>query len=528
MNSVLTIKKWFIESTNEFKVVLSLIFLLSILSLSAVISINVTDFDSLYHIKHSLIYRETGIFDTNFPWTIANSSYIKSDLWYGFHILQIPFTFLEDLSLGIILSGIVFSFATISIFYFVVMRLGAKTPLIWTILFFGSNVDTFMRITMNRPHVLSTGIILLIFYFLIEKGIKKYSLKIFFASFLLSFVHINLAWLALLVWLIIAGIWVTSKVLSLENVTLSDLANEPKVSNIFSIILGLIAGLITRPDFINTIYLQKVQVWDVIISRLSGSIYYQNELRNLNLFDLNNLLFFLIPFSLALFTFALQKNKLFSDNPEFKLPTYFLIAIIFTFLIMSLYAFRANIYFVMFGAIFSGLILEKYLYPIKTVGSKIVIICLQLMIFSALTISLSGVIFLKTHAINPLSTQPAALWLSKNSSPGELVVNLFYSDFSALYFWNNKNKYLYGFGEIFLEHGMPDFYKEVASLKSCKQTMKQNDFDRFNEMISKLSAKYFYITNKQVTPCIEELLKDKNTYSNVYADDYQTIYELNI
>ena len=58
--------------------------------------------DSFYHIGHAAEYVRRGLFDTSFPW--ATQSVIQdlgADLWWGFHVILIPFTFFADPATGI-------------------------------------------------------------------------------------------------------------------------------------------------------------------------------------------------------------------------------------------------------------------------------------------------------------------------------------------------------------------------------------------------------------------------------------------
>ena len=67
---------------------------------------NAFDTDSLYHIKHSFLYRTEGIFSGAFPWTqYSVISTYAADLWYGFHILTLPLSWFSDLGTGIKLAA---------------------------------------------------------------------------------------------------------------------------------------------------------------------------------------------------------------------------------------------------------------------------------------------------------------------------------------------------------------------------------------------------------------------------------------
>ena len=63
----------------------------------------VADLDSFYHIGHALAYLEGSVFDTSLPW--ATQSIIGDmggDLWWGFHVLLMPFATVLITELGTI------------------------------------------------------------------------------------------------------------------------------------------------------------------------------------------------------------------------------------------------------------------------------------------------------------------------------------------------------------------------------------------------------------------------------------------
>src|SRR3989344_9092293 len=119
----------------------------------------VADPDSLYHIIHAKIYREQGFFDSSFPWlqySVINK--YQADIWYGFHLLLIPFTFFSNGIFGIKLAGVLIAVATLAAFFAVLRKLGARWPLFWTALLFFSIPDVYYRLLMARPHNISLAL----------------------------------------------------------------------------------------------------------------------------------------------------------------------------------------------------------------------------------------------------------------------------------------------------------------------------------------------------------------------------------
>src|SRR5438128_12559884 len=67
----------------------------------------VPDPDSLYHIQHAALYRTHGILMTGFPWLpFSVVDRYASDIWYGFHLLLLPCTLIDDPVLEIKVPGV--------------------------------------------------------------------------------------------------------------------------------------------------------------------------------------------------------------------------------------------------------------------------------------------------------------------------------------------------------------------------------------------------------------------------------------
>ena len=128
-----------------------------------------TDPDSLYHIRHAWIYRTEGLFQGAFPW-IAFSAIEReaSNLWYGFHVLLVPFTFFDDLVVGIRSAGVLVTFACLMLVWGALARLRLRWPILWMLVFAFATADSLYRLTMVRPHPLSLGIAVLLFALVCE------------------------------------------------------------------------------------------------------------------------------------------------------------------------------------------------------------------------------------------------------------------------------------------------------------------------------------------------------------------------
>ena len=119
-------KIWGLIKKNKSKEWIAILFLfVAIASVFYSASPNIADPDGFYHLKHAQIYKDNGIFFKNFPWVQYSSiNVLKSDLWYGFHILLIPFAGSDSAS-GIKTAGIFLTIISLLFLWMMFKRSGA-------------------------------------------------------------------------------------------------------------------------------------------------------------------------------------------------------------------------------------------------------------------------------------------------------------------------------------------------------------------------------------------------------------------
>src|SRR3989344_432428 len=176
--------------------------------------------DQLYHFKHAEIYKTNGIFDSGFRW-LPYSAIGKrgADMWYGFHLLLIPFTFFQDQILGLRVAG-----------FFALFHLATV-----------------------RPHVLSLAFNILAYSFAITGSMWG----IFGASFVASFLHLSLFWATLL----ILGVFISVKFF------LEKTFDWRIVLFSFG---GIMLGWFLRPNPFGAAELVYVQIIELMLAKFKG------------------------------------------------------------------------------------------------------------------------------------------------------------------------------------------------------------------------------------------------------------------
>ncbi|PIR66888.1 MAG: hypothetical protein COU51_01485, partial [Parcubacteria group bacterium CG10_big_fil_rev_8_21_14_0_10_36_14] len=125
-------------------------------TLIILITNKVFGFDSLYHIKHALLYQQNGLLDTSFPYVSASTiTEYGADIWYGFHLILIPFTFIGGPLLSVKIATIFLATLFLASFFWLLKSINIKYPFFWTVVLLFSSADFLFRIFMVRPHIVS-------------------------------------------------------------------------------------------------------------------------------------------------------------------------------------------------------------------------------------------------------------------------------------------------------------------------------------------------------------------------------------
>ena len=81
--------------------------------------------DSFYHMGHAAQYRAGGLFDTAFPWgTRSIIGDLGADLWWGFHMVLVPFSFIDEPATAIRVAAVALTGALAAAVYVVLRRHG--------------------------------------------------------------------------------------------------------------------------------------------------------------------------------------------------------------------------------------------------------------------------------------------------------------------------------------------------------------------------------------------------------------------
>ncbi len=407
------------------------------------------DPDIFYHFRHAEIYGNDGaggIFRTDFPWVhYSVISRFSADLWYGFHLILIPFTWLGDWILGMQLAGIFVTFAFLVLCYVAYWQLRVRPAFLWPFFLLFSSAFLLHRLGMLRPQVLSLGLSAYLFALLVAGNVWG----VFLTTLASTWLHLNFFFVSFLVLSVFAVVKVF---------------NEKIVPWRESLALagGVLAGWLLRPNPMGAAQILYVQLFQLGLEKVGGlPLDLAAEMSPLRFKPQSNyLLFTLILFLSLLYLFraGFRKDRPLSIQDRTVFLTSASLAIIF-FILSVLIARRAFDFCSGFGVILIGLVFSHYLY--ENWGAR-------LALTAALLFLVPYGLTLRNQVLSvgwdPHRFESGAKWMAANSEPGEIVFNARWEYFPELFFWNTKNFYSNGMDPIFQYAFDSDLYRKAYDL----------------------------------------------------------------
>ncbi len=491
---------------------------------------NIADTDGFYHIRHAWEYRVNGPFQTAFPWTQDSSiKTYASDIWYGFHILLIPFTLFHLLIYGIYWGTFAVTIASLLLAFWAFKRLRVRWPLFWTMIFAVITADLMYRLAMLRPHPLSLGLTLLLFSFLVENPVSLRGLwPIAAISAVFAWIHISLIWVAGIVALAVALFHVLSR-------------RGAGWRSLLAAGTGVLAGWLARPNPVGTLKLAVIQV--VKLMSVKQQMLPLRFGRELTPFVWENFVDQLIPITILLilaagFLLFLIKSRRFRElRPEIRVAVWSsgLLTLIFAAMTFGI-ARRSNELFVGFGSIFIALLATLF-YQQKNSRSASHTLAVLAAIIALIIAPFKNIYRFDTYVTNafhPLLMQPAGEWLGQHTKPGEIVFNIHWDRFGELFFWDPNNYYINGMDPIFEYDFNPQLYWkthfysiDAATGYTCAEvrcTAGQVE-STYQALKNDFHASYI-VLEKSRNPSLNKYLSTAPAFRNVFENPDTVVYKI--
>jgi len=461
---------------------------------------NIVDYDGYYHIKTARLMREQGV-PLRFPWlrlTIIDEPRY-SDPHMLMHVMQIPFTFFDDLRLAAKLAPVFFAALTFTIFYLLIRHYEIRFPILWLALLFASSSPFLYRMSMARGQSLSLAFQLVAFHLILKRSARGLALLA------LLFVWTYNAFPTLIP-LVGFGIIVHYVVDRKIDYRLAIAAGA-----------GIIAGHIVNPYFPNNIMFIR----DHIVPKLFatdyatsvGSEWYPYDSWKLLTMSMVAIVAYVAGIVLT------NRNEWLTDKPRL---FWFLTATMYFALLMKSRRFVE--YFPPSAIMFFAFSVRESLRRIdlaRLFKSEVRIagvICATLIVWFALY---STVTAAREDVRSELPTRAyrgGAEWLEKNTPAGASVLHTDWDDFPMLFFYNTHNTYIIGLDPDFMRLRDEALYRKYEDITLGRVESPE-------DMIVKDFGCEYVFTDNDHTDFIR-IADQSNRMKKTYSDRFTTVYQV--
>jgi hypothetical protein len=473
------------------------------------------DPDIFYHYRHAALYAANGPFDSAFPW--ARYSVIGqfgADIWYGFHLLLIPFVWLGDPLIGMRLAGVFVTVVCLLSVYLACLRLDLKAAPLWPFVMLFSSAFLLHRLTMLRPQVLSLGLSALLLPLLAGGQLRA----LFITAFAVAWLHLSLFFVPL----IILGAFAATKLVTEKSFPWRESA---------ALLGGLAAGWLLRPNLLGAAQIAYVQVFQWTLEKLAGApLEVGSELRPLTIALHSNYLPFIVIWLAAL---AFMLWKLFLRRGELParqrtcIYSAALLSLGFFVLAVS-FARRAFDFSSAFALVVIALTLSHLFTPPKWLRAGLLALFVVLALYG---ISLRD----RVLAIGWQADRAAATakWLEANSKPGDLVFNVRWEYFAELFYWNTKNHYIGGMDPVFQYTYDPALYRAGLDVGAAPDSLlcpagvcpEPSAADRHRTLKEKFQARFVFLLKQPDVQLFRALLADPR-FALRHHDEQTALFEV--
>jgi hypothetical protein len=464
---------------------------------------NIVDYDGYYHIKTAQLMRQQGL-PLTFPYlklTIMDEAGY-TDPHLGLHVLQMPFTFLSDLTLAAKLASVLAAAITFTVFYLTLLHYGVRWPLAWLLLLFASSSPFLYRMSMARGQVIGLAFQLLAFHLIMRRKAK---------------------WLLLLT---VLFVWTYNAFPTLVPMVAFGLfahyIGDKKVA--FRLPLALAAGLLVG-HVVNPYFPRNVLfIWDHMVPKLFATDY-QTSVGS-EWYPYNS--WAMLTMSLvAILSYA--AGILLTNRDEWKAdkPRLFWFLTSTLYLVLMMKSRRFVEYFPPSAVLFFAFAVRDRLGNVdwtrlitregKKEARAAAVAAGTLILFAAHSTI--------TAARTDIRNEPASVayrggaeWLAKHTPAGAAVFHTDWDDFPMLFFYNSHNLYLVGLD--------PDFMR----LKDEKLFRRYEDItlgrvrEPEDEILYDFGCEYVFTDNDHGD--FINIANRRPRMEKVFADRYTTVYRI--
>jgi hypothetical protein len=400
------------------------------------------DPDAFYHLRHAWVYRSAGIFDSAFPWTQFSVVRVEaSDLWYGFHLLLVPFSLGANLLNGLLAASVCLTATVLLMVHSALARLDVRWPLAWVVAFAVGTGDVLVRLAMLRPQPLSLGLALIVFARLCSAREPDASAvrAVFLAAAGAAWIHLALAWLAPLVVLTVVVVRALNRAASRWGLLVAAL-------------LGTLVGWLARPNPWGGARLAWIQVVSLLeVKRQGLPLPFGLELYPMPLgMGVGRFAIPAVILAALLVALLLRARRGARVALEARIALWSSLVLCVGFGLLTFrVAARSQEQAVAFWAVCGGVTLAEL---VRTAGPAprrrlAGALALAIGLLSALAAPEYARQLIQSRTLATFS-HPAR-WLATHARPGDVIFHLWWDQFPHLFFWSPRTYYVNGMDPIF-------------------------------------------------------------------------------
>lgn len=418
--------------------------------------------DAFYHVGHAAAYVRRGLLDTSFPWaTQSVIGDLGADLWWGLHMVLVPFTFLGSVATQIRVAALVFTLTLAAVVWWVLRRHTVPGAGWWTALFLVAVPNVLFRYLMVRPHVLSLAAALLVLSFLV----RGRWWQVLLAATAITWIHLSLFWMApgIVVAYALACLLARTPAAAPPPGDHGRSAGVPLLPAFAAVLAGTVLGWLLRPHPVASAQLAYVQIVRLFQEKATTHpLIFATELRPLPWLELvRSAWAFLLAWMAAHVVGAVAHFR--GKGRGFPLPERRLLgASLFisgAFLVLTLLsARRALVELTAFGFLALPLV-WTFLMPTAARRRTGVVLALLLALYLPWAVWRHS-LNVRYVAVPGDDMAQVATWLEANSRPGDIVFQAHWDDFGPLFARDQTNRYLGGMDPIFQYAHDPGRYWE--------------------------------------------------------------------
>ena len=480
-----------------------------------------SDPDGFYHVRHAWVYRTQSLFDSAFPW--ARFSAIRdqaSDLWYGFHLLLVPFSLPRNLLDGLLASGVFVTAAALVLLWAAYRRLGLAWAWAWVFAFAATD-DVLFRLTMVRPQPLSLSLAVLALALLAAEDLRRRPLLLGLVSFAAAFLHLALGWLVPLVAVAFTAVCLVARW-------------RPRWADLGAAFAGAIVGALLRPNPLGALRLAWIQIGLFMdVKRRGLPLPFGLELQPLAwAVEWPRLVLPLVGLLVLLVAFLGRRAR--AREPGWSsLAAWTSLALCLVFALLSWrVASRSIELAAAFGAAFAGLVWSDLWRASAERTRRLAGAALTLALAVLVPLAASRYLDRVKGARPLIAFRGAGLWLDTYARPGQLVFHAWWDQFPHLFFWSPRSHFLGGMDPLFqYSHDETLFWKahglardEHPESMCGRPSCAPGEGEATPLVLRRDFGAAFVLVHRTLNPRLDRYLAASREFKRVFDDGTDVLY----